>query len=132
MHVLIVDDDASIRLIVREVLEEEGFCVLEAADGLQALDVLRIGDRRYLVIVDALMPHLDGVSLLTTVSADKELAARHRFVLMTAATDRLLPPGAFDLISRLAIPIIGKPFDLDEMLDIVAHEVQLLTAVTEH
>ncbi len=60
--ILIVDDDPHIRELVRRFLRNDGFDVYEAADGLQALDVLE-SIKADLIIVDVMMPNLDGWEL---------------------------------------------------------------------
>ncbi len=57
--ILVVDDDASIRSVIRMALEDAGFCVLEAANGKAAL-VEHRRTPRALVILDIGMPELDG------------------------------------------------------------------------
>ena len=59
-RVLIADDEARIRLALRACLEEAGYEVLEAADGLEAMDVV-IHAAPDLMILDLAMPNLDGV-----------------------------------------------------------------------
>lgn len=59
--ILIADDEDRWRLIVRDYLENDGFEVLEAADGRQAVDVLRADGEIALVILDIMMPNMDGM-----------------------------------------------------------------------
>jgi DNA-binding response OmpR family regulator len=59
-QILVADDDAEIRDIVRIYLQNEGFRVLEAEDGAQALRLLR-SESVDLVVLDVMMPHLDGM-----------------------------------------------------------------------
>jgi CheY-like chemotaxis protein len=59
--VLVVDDDAEIRDVVRTVLEQEGFAIVEASNGEEALELLRDRSIRIgLVLLDLLMPKMDG------------------------------------------------------------------------
>lgn len=60
--ILIVDDNADIRSTGREVLESIGYCVLEASDGLQAVELIKTGQMDIaLIIMDVVMPKLGGV-----------------------------------------------------------------------
>lgn len=63
-QVLIVDDDPTLRDLLREMLEEEGYRVLQAAEGSIALDILRSSPHRLVVLLDYLMPGMGGKGLL--------------------------------------------------------------------
>jgi CheY-like chemotaxis protein len=71
-RILLVDDFRDFVLATRIYLESEGFDVLEAYDGIQALDVL---DREIpdLIILDVMMPRLDGWATLTRIQNDERL-----------------------------------------------------------
>jgi DNA-binding response OmpR family regulator len=62
VNILIVDDDPHIRELVRHFLQNEGFVVHEAADGVEALAVLE-SVKADLVILDIMMPNMDGWQL---------------------------------------------------------------------
>lgn len=62
IKILIADDEERWRLLVRDFLENEGFEVLEAADGRQAVDTLRADPEINLVILDIMMPVMDGIA----------------------------------------------------------------------
>ena len=63
-RVLIVDDDADLRGAVTRLLQLEGHAVIEAADGQLALDALSAGPRVGLIILDLMMPVMDGATFL--------------------------------------------------------------------
>ena len=69
-QVLSVDDHVTQRELMRQVLEEEGYRVTEAAEGAAALALLRSSEGRFVVLLDYLMPGLDGKGLLHLVSQD--------------------------------------------------------------
>ncbi|MBI4703420.1 MAG: response regulator transcription factor [Deltaproteobacteria bacterium] len=71
-RILVVDDEARIRDVVQYALEREGFEVLLAADGHEALAKLRSHDAD-LVVLDVLMPELDGLSLCRRIRAEGPL-----------------------------------------------------------
>ncbi|WP_314585178.1 response regulator transcription factor [Paenibacillus terrigena] len=58
--VLVVDDDPDIRDVIHVYLRNEGYQVIEAADGVAALDILR-SERVHLMILDVMMPRMDGI-----------------------------------------------------------------------
>ncbi|HLZ23461.1 MAG TPA: response regulator [Ktedonobacterales bacterium] len=125
IRVLVVDDDQAIRDALRLGLEEEGYAVAEAADGAMALDVLRATNERQIVLLDFRMPRVDGGSVLIGVDNDARLAGRDAFILITANLNTVPLPIA-TLLHRLDVPIISKPFDMDELLDAVAAAAQRL------
>src|SRR5690348_12014019 len=84
---LVVDDDAGIRETIRLMLEAVGYVVTEAHDGAEALERLRAGAARYVVLLDYTLPHLDGPTLLRTVEADPARGGRHAGVLVSARRD---------------------------------------------
>src|SRR6476646_70141 len=85
-RVLIVDDDTEIRQTMRVILEEiGGHTVIEAEDGKMGLDHMRAIKERLVVVLDRLMPGLDGVDVLHAVVTEKELASRHAYILATGS-----------------------------------------------
>src|ERR671925_558906 len=107
-RILVVDDDADIRGLVRELLERRGFAVTEATDGRQALQQL-YDDRPDLVVLDVGMPGMDG---WTTLERIRELS-NVPVVMLTARAGELektrgLRGGADDYVT--------KPFGRQELL----------------
>jgi two-component system alkaline phosphatase synthesis response regulator PhoP len=102
-RILVADDDKSIVKIVRGYLEQAGYAVLTAADGETALHMLR-RERPDLVILDLMMPGLDGWDITRVVRADKFLAATP-IIMLTAHvddTDKIvgLELGADDYVTK--------------------------------
>ena len=71
---LIVDDDGATREAFALILALEGYRVQTACDGLDALERLRSGERPGLIVLDLMMPRMDGCQLLHRLAADEELA----------------------------------------------------------
>jgi CheY-like chemotaxis protein len=121
MHVtpvMIVDDDAAIRATLRAVLEEEGYTVSEADDGRAGLELLRSSARAgsgAVVLLDLMMPVLDGAGVLRVVAAERAIADAYAFVLVTAAPNAP-NPSLRELLARLDIAVLQKPFELEELL----------------
>lgn len=121
--VLVVDDDEAIRETLRFVLEDTGYEVEEAADGVAALQRLRSSTRPMVVLLDLMMPRMDGDELLSRVANDEILRRCHAFVLLTASPRaRMLTVGRVS--SRMLVPCVEKPFDLGDLLDVVAQAAQ--------
>jgi two-component system, chemotaxis family, chemotaxis protein CheY len=118
-EILVVEDDEGIRDSVAECLECEGYAVVPAANGAEALAGLRAGARPDVVLVDLVMPVMDGAELIEEIRAEPSLRDL-RIVLMTAAT-RLngLPP---------ADDYLEKPFQLEELLTTVARHCRGVAA----
>jgi two-component system, chemotaxis family, chemotaxis protein CheY len=73
--ILIVDDSESVRMIARIALREQGYEVVEAGNGVEALQQLD-AERVNLVISDVNMPEMDGIALLKQIKA----SAKHKFM----------------------------------------------------
>jgi CheY-like chemotaxis protein len=118
-RVLIVDDDSAIRELLREALEEEGYVVEESTDGNACLAALRASQEGMVVLLDQLMPKLDGMGVLRALRKDPQLASRHAFILLTARSRVSMPMGE-DLSARV-VSVVRKPFELEALLEAVAH-----------
>ena len=101
-RILIADDDPQMRRLVRGVLEREGFEVVEAEDGLDALDRIEQGAHD-LVILDYNMPRLDGLGVLEELRARMRTAALP-VIMLTASLDeteeKALDLGAQDYLTK--------------------------------
>ena len=121
-HVLVVDDDEYLRALLRDLFEDEGFVVFEAANGRDALDVLAGQTAPVVVLVDDHMPLMSGLQLLQAIKAPYCDQRRCACMLVTGSSDQTLP--------ELSVPIVYKPFDLDDLVELVttsAHELQRQT-----
>ena len=107
--ILLVEDDAAIRDAVAECLETEGYRVHAAGDGAEALTWLARGEQPALIVLDLVMPVMNGAELLAQVRADPALE-RVPTLLMTAA----IVAGTTPLPAADATLV--KPFDLDQLL----------------
>ncbi len=121
--VLVVDDDKSLRRMVRMLLEDAEWDVLEAKDGMEALAILHSSSHRLVVLLDWMMPEMSGESVLATVSADQTLATRHAYVLITANA-ALLTPHMRDLLRELSVPVVTKPFGIQDLLRTVEEQAR--------
>jgi CheY-like chemotaxis protein len=82
--VLIADDKATSRELVRTVLEKAGYAVVEASDGIEALRNAR-ESKPDLIILDLHMPGLDGFGVVREIRLDQELAATPCMALTASA-----------------------------------------------
>jgi CheY-like chemotaxis protein len=113
--ILVVEDYDLLRSLVRMILEDEGYDVVDAADGAAALALTRTMAPA-LILLDVAMPVLDGPGF---VAAYRARPGPHApIVLMTAARDDPRWLTALGTIGH-----IRKPFDLDELVRVVANVV---------
>jgi DNA-binding response OmpR family regulator len=105
MRALVVDDDASIRVMVAKILEREGFVVDSAKDGFEAIEAIRDHDFD-LVLLDLMMPRVDGFAVLRFIDHHKP-GARNSVLVMTALSPENL--------STPLPNVIYKPFDIDQL-----------------
>ena len=116
--VLVIDDEEPIRNAVRFILDDAGFAVLEAPDGRVGLDLLRTSDGPLVVLLDLLMPSMDGVAMLRKVAAEPELGARHAYIIFSAARGFTAPTLNLYLPGKRLFDL-PKPFDIEDLVAIV-------------
>ncbi|MDH4142594.1 MAG: response regulator, partial [Chloroflexota bacterium] len=101
--ILVVDDDAKIVRLVRTYLERDGFTVVTAADGPAALDAIETHEPA-LVVLDLMLPELDGRAVIRAVRKDDEAAHTPILVLSARSStiDRIagLEDGADDYLPK--------------------------------
>lgn len=103
MHLLVVDDDPDLSMLMDIFLRRAGHTVALAGDGQQALDQLNAGLAADMLVIDWMMPRLDGVGLATAVREDRGL--RHLPILMVTARHEHGPA-----LEAGVDEILGKPF----------------------
>jgi CheY-like chemotaxis protein len=107
---LIVDDDADVREALASVLEDEGYKVLIAESGRAALETLRRGARPTLILLDLMMPVMDGYEFRARQLQDPDLAKIPVVVLTAGAMDpRVEALGA--------VRSFRKPVSLERLLE---------------
>ncbi|MGQ0505909.1 MAG: response regulator [Myxococcaceae bacterium] len=108
--VLLVEDDASLREVVQELLELEGHHVLVAHDGYEGLARLQAGGIA-LVLLDVVMPTMDGFQFMKEL--ERSVPRHPPVVLMTALAQGRIP------VPPNACAVLRKPFDVDELLKLI-------------
>ena len=111
MKVLIVDDDYSVLDAVRETLEDEGYEVSIAANGLEALKDLREGGRPCLILLDLMMPVMNGWEFRREQLSDSLLASIPT-VIVTAYVGPI-PNGLGEA------PKVRKPVKPEQLISLV-------------
>jgi two-component system, sensor histidine kinase len=105
---LVVDDEGTVRAIIRAYVSDE-FEILEAADGTEALVTLESDSGIELMLLDVMMPGLDGFEVLDILQSNPQMA-KCRVIMLSALTDadskvRALTAGAVDFINKPFEPI---------------------------
>jgi UDP-3-O-acyl N-acetylglucosamine deacetylase len=118
--ILVVDDEDGVRESVREVLSDEGYRVLDTADGTRALELIK-KEKPGLVLLDIWMPHIDGIGLLKEIKSHEPetnvvMVSGHGNIHTAVTATKF---GAFDFIE--------KPLSLDGLLLTVQRALGELT-----
>jgi CheY-like chemotaxis protein len=113
LRVLVVDDEPTLRDVVADYLQDSGYIVDQAEDGVQALERMRTA-RPDVIILDLVLPVMDARELVRAMRAIPCFAAIP-VVLLSAAHD--LPRATEELQPRASL---AKPVDLDVLLAVVA------------
>ena len=111
--VLIVDDDADIREALLDVLNDHGYPASAVANGREALDYLRGGKRPCLILLDLMMPIMNGTQFRDEQLRDPNL--RDVPVLVISAGNELEQRS-----KALGTESMRKPVDLEKLLDVIA------------
>lgn len=109
-HILVVDDDAEIRETIVEMLRDRGYEALGAGDGLEALDALRSRSPWCLILLDLMMPNMDGWEMRKNQLADPAISTIP-VVVVSATTD--VPQVASSLH---AVGFVTKPARLTQLI----------------
>lgn len=110
--VLVVEDDHDTRVSLRKILEAEGYFVFSAADGKQGMDIIRRIKPPCLILLDVIMPLVNGEEFLAFLNADPTL---HTIPVVVVSA---FPDTAKRLVAKA---FVQKPIDLDSLLKAV-HE----------
>jgi CheY-like chemotaxis protein len=114
MYIFVVDDDAAIRTTLTDILEEEGYRVVTAADGHEALLHLRHATPHpCLIFLDLMMPTMSGWDFLSEQQNDPQLASIPVVVISAASNPTLKDPLAG------ATAVLPKPLELLVILETV-------------
>jgi type II secretory ATPase GspE/PulE/Tfp pilus assembly ATPase PilB-like protein/ActR/RegA family two-component response regulator len=103
-RILLVDDDEDARLMIRTLLEKEGYEIQEAEDGHKALDILKTDREFQLIVLDLAMPGMDGREVLQQIRGSVDTAALPVLIRTATGSDvieaELLEAGADDYVDK--------------------------------
>jgi two-component system response regulator AtoC len=115
--ILVVDDELNMRLVLKTLLSKEGYEVVTASDGLEALKVLKNDDVK-VIVTDLKMPKLDGMGLLDRII--REYPSTPVIIITAHGTIAT----AVDALKKGAFDYITKPFEQDELKSIIHKAVK--------
>jgi len=110
-HILVVEDDADSRAALCDAMIDAGYLPFAVADGVEALEHLRTGARPNLIVLDLMLPRIDGWRFLSILADEPELSAIPVLVCSGAVDPH--PPG---------VPrdhVLTKPIKLDALMEFV-------------
>jgi CheY-like chemotaxis protein len=110
-HILVVEDDADSRAALCDAMIDAGYLPFAVADGVEALDHLRTGARPNLIVLDLMLPRIDGWRFLSILADEPDLQGIPVLVCTGAVDPR--PPG---------VPkdhVLTKPIKLDALMEFV-------------
>jgi CheY-like chemotaxis protein len=113
--VLLVDDESSVRRALRKIFEQGGLTVREADSGRKALDAIAADGDIDAVVIDFLMPEINGLDFYDALIA-RAPHLRHRVVFLTGAAR---DPMVHNPVEQRGVPLINKLDDLQIVLDAV-------------
>ncbi|MCP4266964.1 MAG: sigma-54-dependent Fis family transcriptional regulator, partial [Candidatus Brocadiaceae bacterium] len=123
--ILIVDDEKAARFGMKLALENDGYKVLEAIDGIAAFEVIKMKTPS-LVFLDINMPKINGIEVLEEIN---RMAAPPMIVIVTAyGSERV----AVDAMKKGAYDYISKPYEIDELRLIARHAFEKLALEEEN
>lgn len=121
VSLLVADDDDLLRNLVKEVLEEEGYHVYDAADGEKTLDIFWQHSEIALVILDIMMPKLGGVAVLKEIREKTDVPV----LMLTALGDS---SSELSCLKNGASDFVSKPFHYEILVERVKNLLKLTKA----
>lgn len=123
--VCVIEDDDVTRDVLRDILTDEGHAVLEAAYGMDGLELLKSSAGPMVALLDYRLPDISGCDVLDMIARDTELRARHALILLSA-NPHLTVEDCGQTLNELAVAVIAKPFDIDVLLRAIHQAEQRL------
>jgi len=115
-RIIIIDDDESIRQVLKTILEEEGYTVDTADTGKEA--VLKTNEKAYnLALIDMRLPDIEGIDLILKI---KDTTPRMRKIIVTGYPTI---QNAMEAVNRQADAFILKPFDVERVLQTIREQL---------
>ncbi|MCK4994766.1 MAG: sigma-54-dependent Fis family transcriptional regulator [Candidatus Omnitrophica bacterium] len=117
-RILVVDDDRSFRFLLIETLQKEGYDVVSASNGEEALDIYASVGPFNVITLDVKMPGIDGFEVLSRI---KETNPKQLIVIITAYGAQKI---AIEAIKKGAYDYFTKPFEIDELRLVISRALE--------
>src|SRR5438552_11861718 len=114
--ILVIDDDLAIRVLLQAVLRRMKFDVELAEDGAVGLEKVRANGKFDLVLLDLMMPRLNGYEFMEKITEEMPDGGRPHIIVFTAAGKR----GVEKIPANAVCNSILKPFDLEKFIEMIA------------
>jgi CheY-like chemotaxis protein len=121
LSVMVIEDDSFIREELCEMLEDEGYAYFEAGNGQVALDLLKDGVHPNIILLDLMMPVMNGWATLQHLSESDTLRTIPVIVL-SAFADRT------SSLPAQAVNVLRKPINLFNLISVISKEMRAATA----
>ncbi len=112
-RILIVDDDLQMQFILQDLLQEEGYEVETASDGLLALEQLTRQPGYVLIILDLRMPRMDGIQFLQAIQQHQQFSSIP--IIAYSGDSEAMKQAALMGVCH----VLAKPFDLEHLLTLI-------------
>lgn len=123
-NILVVDDEDDIRYVLTLLLKQEGYGVLEAADGKTALEILKTSAVD-MVLLDIILPDVSGIQVLKEIKRQYE---KMPVLMISGYGDINL---AVESLKEGALDYVAKPFDNEKLLDTIARIMERASSIKE-
>ena len=110
-HIVIIEDDADLRETMQDLLEMEGFSVYTAENGKAGLKLIENSGKPCLILLDLMMPEMNGWEFLEAMQRDKQALLAQTPVAVVSATADMS-----DVQQQYGCSVLKKPVSLDRLL----------------
>ena len=115
-RILVIDDEPQVRNMLREILEDEGYEVVDAADGKEGLKVYR-NEPTDLVITDLIMPEMEGLGIIRELQRDFPEVK----IIAVSGGGRVVQKDYLQVAQKIgALHTFSKPIEINKLLTAVA------------
>lgn len=119
--VMIVDDDAHVRIAVKMILMDSGYIIVQAESGFECIELLEKGFQG-VVLLDIMMPEMDGWDTIQAI-LDKDL---YHDIVISMLTAKSIPDNKMIGLQEYVIDYVTKPFEPEELIEKVGYFMKFI------